>query len=85
MNYSNISNLLEKIIDLKYSEKDLKNAQALANTIAADLAVTPQEATTLLGYLLTRKAVKLVPGMGILPNPGHPDVQAIKKLALRRF
>lgn len=79
MSYGKISQLLENIISKRYSESELKNATILANTIAEDLDVTPDDAMSMLGYLLARKSVELKPGEGIVAIPTHPDVKMVNR------
>lgn len=79
MNSKKVHQLVRNIRDLKYPEKSLKDVEIFEKTISSDLGIDIQEAMALLGYLLARDYVRIIPGMGLVVNPENTDLQELIK------
>jgi len=75
MNPKKLRELVRNIRDLKYPAKSLRDVDAFEAKLAADLATDRQEAMALLGYLLARDYVRIIPDMGLVVNPENQELQ----------
>jgi len=74
-----VHQLLRNIRDLKYPRSSLGDVDAFEKTLAEDLKTDTKEAMALLGYLLARDYVRIIPDMGLVMNPENPDLQDLMK------
>jgi hypothetical protein len=79
MDKDKLHQLLRNIRDLKYPSSSLRNVGSFEDDLAADLTTGVQEAMALLGYLLTRGYVRIIPDMGLVLNPDNAELQGLMK------
>ena len=75
MNADKLVMLVRNISKLKYSADDLRNVDGFERKLATDLDMEPKEAMALLGYLLTKEYVRLVPETGLVLNPSNEEIK----------
>ena len=76
MNADKLLKLVRNVRDLKYPIDSLSNSDEFEKELASDLSTTPEEALAMLGYLLARNYVRIIPDAGIVVNPGNEEIQA---------
>lgn len=69
--------LISNILNLKYPKMALQDVNVFERKLAADLGIEVSVAMALLGFLLTRDYVRIIPDMGLVINPESTAVQAL--------
>lgn len=77
MDPEKLRKLLRNIRDTKYPASSLQEVDAFEQRLAVDLGIEQQEALALLGYLLARDYVRIIPDMGLVLNPQNEEVRRI--------
>lgn len=77
MNSSKLIELLFNIRDKKYKADALQDFDTFKNTLADDLKIDSQESMAMLGYLLTKKYVKMDQTEGLAIDYTSPEMVKI--------
>jgi hypothetical protein len=85
MDNEKLYQLICNILDLKYPKTSLQNVNQFQAKLAADLGTSPEEAMTMLGYLISGDYVRIVSDMGIVVNPSSPELKIlVEKYKLKK-
>lgn len=77
MNPEKLHKLLRNIRNLKYPSSIMRDVNKFEKILAHDLDTDVSEAMSLLGYLLARDYVRIIPDMGLIFNPESEELQQI--------
>ena len=79
MDPEKLRKLLLNIRNFKYPRTVLQEVDGFEELLARDLETDTKEAMALLGFLLARDFVRIIPDMGLVVNPDSAGAQALIK------